>query len=87
MEQLSICSFLRDGHPMRLYAFGPIANVPEGIEVRSATEILLGAATREIQPVTTLDDKPVGDGKPGPVWRKLYDAYQAYKRDVAGTPW
>jgi D-alanine transaminase len=56
-------------------------------EVRGAGEILLGAATREIQPITSLDGKPVGTGKPGPVWRKLYDAYQAYKRDIAGTPW
>ena len=27
------------------------------------------------------------NGKPGPVWRKLYDAYQGYKREIAGTPW
>jgi len=60
--------------------------VPESI-LRSAEEILLGAATREIQPVTTLDGKPVGTGKPGPVWRALYDAYQEYKREIAGTPW
>jgi len=56
-------------------------------ELRSADEILLGAATREVQPVTTLDGKPVGSGKPGAVWRKLYDAYQAYKLEIAGTPW
>jgi D-alanine transaminase len=56
-------------------------------ELRGASEILLGAATREIQPVTSLDGKPIGDGKPGPVWRKLYDAYQAYKQSLAGTPW
>lgn len=56
-------------------------------ELRGADEILLGAATREVQPVTTLDGKSVGDGKPGPVWRKVYDAYQAYKREIAGTPW
>jgi D-alanine transaminase len=56
-------------------------------ELRGASEILLGAATREIQPVTSLDGKPVGDGKPGPVWRKLYDAYQDYKQSLAGTPW
>ena len=56
-------------------------------ELRSASEILLGAATREIQPITTLDGKTVGTGKPGPVWRKLYDAYQAYKRELAGKPW
>jgi len=56
-------------------------------ELRAADEILLGAATREIQPITALDGKAVGDGKPGPVWRKLYDAYQAYKQSLAGTPW
>jgi D-alanine transaminase len=56
-------------------------------ELRGADEILIGAATREVQPITTLDGKPVGNGKPGPVWRKLFDAYQAYKRGVAGTPW
>lgn len=56
-------------------------------ELRGADEILLGAATREIQPVTVLDGKPVGTGKPGPVWRKLYDAYQAFKKSLAGTPW
>jgi D-alanine transaminase len=56
-------------------------------ELRGAQEILLGAATREVQPVTALDGKPVGTGKPGPVWRKLYDAYQAYKRGLAGTEW
>jgi D-alanine transaminase len=56
-------------------------------ELRAASEIMLGAATREVQPVTSLDGKPVGTGKPGPVWRKLYDAYQAYKREIAGTPW
>lgn len=56
-------------------------------ELRGADEILLGAATREIQPVTSLDGKPVGSGKPGPVWRKLYEAYQSYKQEIAGTPW
>jgi D-alanine transaminase len=56
-------------------------------ELRGASEILLGAATREVQPVTLLDGMPVGTGKPGPVWRKLWDAYQQYKRDIAGTPW
>jgi D-alanine transaminase len=56
-------------------------------ELRTASEILLGAATREVQSVTSLDGKPVGDGKPGPVWRKLFDAFQAYKRELAGTPW
>lgn len=56
-------------------------------ELRGASEILLGAATREVQPVTSLDGKPVGDGKPGPVWQRLYAAFQDYKRELEGTPW
>lgn len=56
-------------------------------DLRGADEVLLGAATRQVQPVTSLDGKPVRNGKPGPVWRKLYDAYQTYKDEVAGTPW
>jgi D-alanine transaminase len=62
------------------------ASVSES-ELRSASEILLGAATREVQPVTSLDGKPVGNGKPGPVWRKLFEAFQDLKRELAGTPW
>lgn len=56
-------------------------------ELRGAQEIMLGAATREVQPVTSLDGRKTGDGKPGPVWRKLYDAYQQLKRELAGRPW
>jgi D-alanine transaminase len=51
-------------------------------ELRSADEIWLAAATREVQPVTVLDAAPVGSGKPGPVWRKIYDGWQQLKRAV-----
>lgn len=50
-------------------------------ELRGAEEIWLAAATRELQPVTLLDGKPVGTGKPGPLWRKVYDAWQRLKRE------
>jgi len=50
-------------------------------ELRAADEIWLAAATREVQPVTRLDAKPVGNGAPGPVWRRVYDAWQQLKRD------
>jgi D-alanine transaminase len=50
-------------------------------ELRSAEEIWLAAATREVQPVTRLDGKAVGNGKPGPLWRGIYDAWQQLKRD------
>jgi D-alanine transaminase len=49
-------------------------------ELRAADEIWLSAATREIQPVTKLDGAPVGSGRPGPVWRAVYEAYQRLKR-------
>jgi D-alanine transaminase len=49
-------------------------------ELRAADEIWLAAATREVQPVTRLDGAQVGSGKPGPVWRRVYDAYQQLKR-------
>ncbi|MET0279850.1 MAG: D-amino acid aminotransferase [Steroidobacteraceae bacterium] len=55
------------------------AHVSEA-QLRGADEIWLSAATREIQPVTTLDGAPVGSGKPGPLWRRAYDAYQVLKR-------
>ena len=56
-------------------------------ELRAADEIWLSAATREVQPVTTLDGRPVGSGKPGPAWQRVYDELQGYKRELSGTPW
>lgn len=57
--------------------------IPEG-EVFSADELLLSSATKEVLPVTTLDGQPVGHGalrgKPGPVYARLYEAYQQAKR-------
>jgi D-alanine transaminase len=55
---------------------GPVSEA----ELRAADEIWLGAATREVQPVTKLDGIAVGTGKPGPLWRRVYDAYQKLKR-------
>jgi D-alanine transaminase len=48
-------------------------------EVQAADELILSSATKELLPITTLDGKPVGDGRPGPLWRKLYAAYQEAK--------
>jgi D-alanine transaminase len=58
-------------------------------EVLAADECLLSSATKEVLPVTVLDEKPVGHGaqagKPGPVWQQLFVAYQAQKRGQCGT--
>lgn len=51
-------------------------------ELFSADEVLLTSSTKEVLAVTMLDDKPVGDGKPGPMFARLYQLYQEFKRDV-----
>jgi D-alanine transaminase len=63
-----------------------VAPVSEA-QLRAADEIWISAATREVQPVTALDEAPVGTGKPGPQWRRMYEELQRYKRELAGTPW
>jgi D-alanine transaminase len=45
-------------------------------QLRAADEIWISSALREILPVTTLDGGPVGGGKPGPVWRRVYNELQ-----------
>lgn len=51
-------------------------------EVLAADEVLLSSATKEVLPVTQLDAQPVGNGKPGPVYAKLYAGYQQAKSQV-----
>jgi D-alanine transaminase len=48
-------------------------------EVFAADEVLLSSATKEILPVTTIDGKQVGQGKPGPLYARLYELYQKEK--------
>ena len=65
------------------YNLRPIAEA----DVMSADEILLSSATKEVLPVTSLDGEPVGHGalrgKPGPVYARLFEAYQRAKATQA----
>ena len=56
-------------------------------QLRAADELWISAATREVQPVTVLDGRPIGSGRPGPLWRRVYEEFQLYKQELAGTPW
>jgi D-alanine transaminase len=49
-------------------------------ELRTGQELLLTSSTREIMPITRLDGKPVGEGKPGAMFARLYRLYQSYKQ-------
>ncbi len=51
-------------------------------EVRTAQELWQTSSLREVMPITVLDGKPVGDGKPGPLFKKMYAFYQDYKQAV-----
>jgi D-alanine transaminase len=51
-------------------------------ELAGADEIWLTSSTREISPVIRLDDRPVGNGKPGPLWHRMIRLYQDYKEAV-----
>jgi D-alanine transaminase len=52
-------------------------------DVLAADEVMLSSATKEVLAVTRIDGEPVGHGalrgKPGPVYARLYEAYQRAK--------
>ena len=56
-------------------------------DVRTADEVMLSSATKEILPVTRIDGELVGHGamrgKPGPVYARLHEAYQAAKQTMS----
>jgi D-alanine transaminase len=54
-------------------------------EVRAADEIWVTSSTKEVLAVTTLDGKPVGDGRPGTLFRRMHTLYQSFKQDHMRT--
>ncbi len=55
--------------------------VPEA-ELRGADEIWLTSSSKEVLAIVALDGKPVGGGKPGPVFAKIHRLYQEFKQKV-----
>jgi len=51
-------------------------------ELRRADEIWITSSTKEVLPVTALDGKPVGAGRPGPLFARMYGWYQQFKTEV-----
>lgn len=48
-------------------------------EALAADELWLSSSTKEVLAITSVDGKPFGGGKPGPVFRKMWDVFQAKK--------
>jgi D-alanine transaminase len=42
-----------------------------------ASELFLAGTTLEVMPIVTVDGKPVGNGRPGPIARRLGELFQA----------
>ncbi len=51
-------------------------------EVKTAQEIWVSSSTKEVLAVTALDGRPVGDGTPGSVFRRMHALYQEFKQTV-----
>jgi D-alanine transaminase len=54
-------------------------------EVRAADEIWVTSSSKEVLAIVELDGKRVGDGHPGPVFRRMYQLYQEFKHKVMRT--
>ena len=55
-------------------------------EVKKADELWIMSSTKEVAPIVLLDDKPIGTGQPGPVFKQMYQHFQDYKRTLSAVP-
>jgi D-alanine transaminase len=51
-------------------------------ELRGADEVWVTSSSKEVLAIVELDGKPIGDGKPGPAFKRMYQLYQEFKRRV-----
>ncbi|MGE0876035.1 MAG: D-amino acid aminotransferase [Burkholderiales bacterium] len=58
-----------------------IRDIPEA-EVRAADEIWVTSSSKEVLAVVELDGRAVGDGRPGPLFRRMHQLYQEFKQRV-----
>ena len=58
-----------------------LRDVPEA-DVRAADEVWVTSSSKEVLAIVELDGKRIGDGRPGPVFRRMYQLYQEFKQKV-----
>lgn len=51
-----------------------------------ADEVWLTSSTKEIMPITRVDGRAVGDGRIGPLWRRMTVLYRDYRQRVCPAP-
>jgi D-alanine transaminase len=51
-------------------------------EVRGAEELWVTSSSKEVLAIVRLDGRSLGDGRPGPLFRRMYRLYQDFKQQV-----
>jgi D-alanine transaminase len=54
-------------------------------ELFDADEVWIAAATRDVLPITSIDSRPIGTGKPGEYWRRTSQSFIDLRIQLAGT--
>jgi D-alanine transaminase len=75
----AIVDLARDWRPCEVR---PIA----ATELETCDEVWIASAGRGVLPVTRIDGRPVGDGKPGRAWQAMHARLQKHLDDIAATP-
>src|SRR5262249_36189510 len=51
-------------------------------DLKRVSELFLTGTTSEVLPVVRVDGQPIADGKPGPITRRLQEAYREAVREA-----
>lgn len=54
-------------------------------DLRRVSELFLTGTTSEVLPIVTVDGQPIGNGKPGPVTRRMQEAYLQAVQEFLGS--
>jgi len=57
-----------------------LEQAPTQEQLEQADEVWITSSTKECAPVTIVDGDPVGSGKPGELWQKVFNLYQQRKK-------
>jgi len=51
-------------------------------EMLQADEVWITSSLKEIAPITHINGQTIGNGKPGPLWQRMFSLYQDYKQTL-----
>lgn len=58
----------------------------QAAELNECDEVWISSAGRAVLPVTRVDGRAIGSGRPGPLWRRIYTLWQQRLDALAATP-